>query len=259
VEEVVPFRGGLVATGRALATPRPDLALIPDPSLQARLLGWLSRARASVGPGAGARGGPLLDRALRAARRAGAPEVDRLLRLDPPPGLVRGAGAPLALLVPGGPAPTLRWGVEKFALAAGSLGRTGANVAVVGEAADAALAARVGELSDTPIIDLTGLSPGERMAALASAAIVLGGDVPLVHQARALGRPTVILFGPTDLARHVFGPADLPIRLGIECQPCAVRAPRRCPFGHLRCLNALAAQPVVETAAALLESSGASA
>jgi ADP-heptose:LPS heptosyltransferase len=256
VDEVVPFRGGIAATARALATPRPDLALVPDRSLRARLLARLSGARRRVGPGSGARGEPLLDRALRAAGRAGAPSSDRLLRLDPPPGLARGTGGALVVLVPGGPAPTVRWGIEKFALAADSFGRAGANVAVVGQTADGPLAARVAELSDLPILDLTGLPPAERVAALASAAMVMGGDVPLVHQGRALGRPTVILFGPTDPGRHAFGPADLPIRLGIECQPCAEGAPPRCPLGHLRCLTALAAQPVVEAAAAILGPSG---
>jgi heptosyltransferase-2 len=256
VDEVVAFQQGLLATGRALASPRPDLALVPDRSFRARLLGWLARARTRVGPGAAVRRAPLLERALEAARRAGAPSGDRALRLDPPPGLARGAGAPLALLVPGGREPTVRWGPDKFALAAGALARAGTNVAVVGEPSDAALAARIAELSDVPLVDLTGLALPERLAAVASASLVLGGDVPLVHWARALGRPTVILFGPTDLARHAFGPGDLPIRLGIECQPCAVRAPARCPLGHLRCLTALAAQPVAEAATALLESTG---
>jgi ADP-heptose:LPS heptosyltransferase len=252
VDEVVPLEGGLAATGRALAAPRPDLALVPDRSLRARLLGRLARARRRVGPGA-ARRAPLLERALEAARRAGAPAGDRALHLDAPPDLAPAAGGPLALLVPGGPVSTVRWGAEKFALAAGALARSGASVAVVGEPDDAALAARVAELSDVPIVDWTGLAPRERIATIAAAAIVLGGDVPIVHWARALGRPTVILFGPTDLARHAFGPADLPIRLGIECQPCAEGAPPRCPLGHLRCLTALAAQPVAEAAAGLLE------
>ena len=256
LDAVVPFQGGLAAAGRALATPPPDLALVPDRSLRARLLGWRTRARVRVGPGSMVRRAPLLERALEAARRAGAPAGDRALRLDPPSDLARGAGAPLALLVPGGPEPTVRWGPDKFALAAGAIARAGANVAVVGEPADAPLAARVAELSDVPLLDLTGHAPPELLAAIATAAIVLGGDVPLVHWARALGRPTVILFGPTNPARHAFGTADLPIRLGIECQPCADRAPARCPLGHLRCLTALAAQPVVEAAAALLESTG---
>lgn len=256
VDEVVPFRGGLAATGRTLAGGRPDLAVVPDRSLAARLLALLSRAPARFGPGAEGRGAPLLDRALRAAGRAGARQGDRRLRLDPPAGLPGGERAPTALLVPGGPSPTVRWGVEKFALAAGALARSGVEVAVVGEPADRRLADRMAELSDVPLVDLTGLTPAERIAALASAAFVMGGDVPLVHQARALGRPTVILFGPTDPARHAFGPVDLPIRLGIDCQPCAVSAPRRCPLGHLRCLNALTALPVVEAAAALLGASG---
>ena len=258
LDEAVPFQGGLLATGRALASPRPDLALVPDRSLRARLLGRLVRARARFGPDTPPGPTPLLERALQAARRAGAPAADRTLRLDPPPDLAR-AAAPLAVLVPGGPSPTVRWGAEKFALAAEALGRAGANVAVLGAPADAALAARVAELSEVSVVDLTGLGPAERVAAIASAALVLGGDVPLVHQARALGRPAVILFGPTDLARHAFGRADVPIRLGIECQPCAAQAPQRCPLGHLRCLTALTARPVLEAATALLQSSSGSA
>jgi ADP-heptose:LPS heptosyltransferase len=257
VDRAVAAEGGLLATGRALAALRPDLALRCDRSARGALLARLSGARRRVGPGRDARGAPLLDRALSAAARAGAPAAGRELSLATPSSLAPASGVPLVAVVPGGP-DTARWGVEKFGLAASAFLRAGANVAVLGAPSDAALAARVAELADAPIVDLTALPAEERLAALASSAVVVGGDVPLVHAARALGRPAVIVFGPTDPARHAFGASDVPLRIGIECQPCAAGVPPgRCPLGHLRCLTALAAQPVAEAALALLPGAGA--
>ena len=252
-DEVVPLAGGLLRAGAALGRPRPDLALVPDLSLAARLLALRAGARQRVGPARRDRGAPLLLRALSAARRADAPSEDRSLFLAQPPAAAPPSETPLVSLVPGAGPPTARWGVEKYALVASALAARGATLAVLGQPGDAPLAARLQELAGVNVADLTALAPGARLAALASSSLVVGGDVPLVHCGRALGRPTVVMFGPTDPVPHVFGPAALPIRLGIECQPCAEAPPPRCPLGHLRCLNALAALPVAEASAALLD------
>jgi ADP-heptose:LPS heptosyltransferase len=250
-DEVVLAPRGLLATARALRAMGAELAVLTDRSVRGALVARLAGGRRAA-PGPDRADAPLLERALDAAARAGAPGQGRDVRLDRPGGLAASSGGPLVALVPGGP-DTARWGVEKFGLAASAFVRGGVNVAVLGDPRDAPLAARVAELADAPVLDLTALSPEERVAALASSALVLGGDVPLVHAARALGCRTVMLFGPTDPAPHVFGPTELPLRLGIECQPCTpFRPPQRCPLGHLRCLTALGAQPVVEAALALL-------
>ena len=84
----------------------------------------------------------------------------------------------------------------------------------------------------------------EALAILARSAIAVGGDSGLVHAARALGIPTVAVFGPTASDVHVFGARERAVTLGLSCSPCSVHGSMRCPLGHHRCLDDLDAETV---------------
>jgi heptosyltransferase-2 len=88
-------------------------------------------------------------------------------------------------------------------------------------------------------IDTTGNPIGEALAILSFCALAVGGDTGLVHAARALGIPTVALFGPTTPLVHDFGPREQAVSLNLSCSPCSVHGSRRCPLGHHRCLRDL--------------------
>ena len=88
-------------------------------------------------------------------------------------------------------------------------------------------------------IDTTGNSIGEALAILSMSALAVGGDTGLVHAARALGVPTVAVFGPTTPLVHSFGPRQRAVSLGLDCSPCSAHGSRRCPLGHHRCLRDL--------------------
>ena len=259
---------GLRRVGAELRRFRPDLALVSHGSLRSGALAWLSGAPRRIGyPPLFCterldldRSRPFVDRPLALAERAGAASADRSLAMAAPADeaayaerVLAGASRPVVGLLPGAEWPTKRWGPEKFAILAQHLAARGASLVLLGGPAERALCQRVAALSGIPVRDTAGNSIEEAIALLARCDLVVGGDTGLVHCARALGRRTLVLFGPTDPSRHVWGRHQEPIRLGLDCQPCHDHGPERCPLGHLNCLNLLSAVAVAEAARGLLD------
>lgn len=258
--------GGLWRAARALRSFRPDLALVPHYSARSGLLAWLSGARRRIGFAPFCdervrldRGRPFVDRALSLAERAGAPG-DPALALDAPGGLdgyaariLAGAAPPVVGLVPGAEWATKRWGAERFAALAAELGRGGATLVVLGGPADRQDAARMGELAGVPLRDTTGNTIDEAVSLLARCDLVVGGDTGLVHCARALGRPTLVLFGPTAPGRHRFTARERHVAVGLACQPCHDHGPARCPLGHHDCMRRLDPAAVAAAARTILD------
>jgi heptosyltransferase-2 len=81
---------------------------------------------------------------------------------------------------------------------------------------------------------------------------VVGGDSGLLHIGRALGVPSLLLFGPTDPGLHNLEPQAQALRLGLECQPCHHHGPPSCPLGHHDCLARLTPERVWEALTSLL-------
>jgi heptosyltransferase-2 len=262
--------GGVLRLGARLRAFAPDVALVSHPSARSGSVAWLSRAPRRIGYAplctdrvAIDRGRPFVDRALALAARAGAPSEDRRLRLDPPAELdgyasevLRGAARPLVGIVPGAEWGTKRWGQAKYAELARRLSRGGATVLLLGGPGERDLARGIAGESGVPVLDTTGNSIAEALALLARCDLVVGGDTGLVHCARALGRPSVLVFGPTDPSRHVFGDAERTVRVEIECSPCHDHGPESCPLGHHRCMADLEVDAVERQARALLASKG---
>jgi heptosyltransferase-2 len=257
---------GLWRAGRRLAGFRPDLALVPHYSLRSGLLARLSGARRSLGYAPLlserlplVRGRPFVDRALGLAERAGAPG-DPALALRAPPErrayadeVLAGLAAPLVGLVPGAEWPTKRWGAERWARLAAELGRGGASLVLLGGPAERDEARRIAAAAGVPVRDTTGNTIDEAVAILARCDAVVGGDTGLVHCARALGRPAVVLFGPTHLDRHRFTSRERALAVGLDCQPCHDHGPERCPLGHHRCMVDLAPERVAVELRSLLD------
>jgi heptosyltransferase-2 len=66
----------------------------------------------------------------------------------------------------------------------------------------------------------------------------------------------VLVFGPTDPARHVFEPTARAVRVTLECSPCHDHGPERCPLRHHRCMGDLSVDAVEGQAVALLGEAG---
>jgi heptosyltransferase-2 len=257
---------GVMRLGARLRAFAPDVALVSHPSARSGAVAWLSRAPRRIGhapfcndPVAPDRGRPFVDLSLALAARAGAPSEDRRLRLDAPAELegyatekLGGALRPLVGIVPGAEWATKRWSEGRYAELARRLSRGGATVLLLGGPGERDLARRISAGSGVPLLDTTGNSIAEALALLARCDLVVGGDTGLVHCARALGRPAVLIFGPTDPARHVFLVGERPVRIELECSPCHDHGPERCPLGHHRCMTDLEVDEVERQARALL-------
>lgn len=86
-------------------------------------------------------------------------------------------------------------------------------------------------------------------AAVRGARLVVGADTGPVHLAQILGRPILMLHGPTDPLRHgVLGPAGRSLALSLPCSFCHRRMDRPRP-----CLLGIAPERIVAEALELLD------
>ena len=154
-------------------------------------------------------------------------------------------GEPFVALAPGSVWATKRW-PEYAALAE----LIGARVAVVGAAADVALASEILRAIGARAMDCTG-----RLSLLASAELIgratvlVTNDSAPLHLASAMGTPTVALFGPT-VPEFGFGPLASASRVigrtELACRPCDRHGPRQCPLGHWRCMREITPRQVAD-------------
>lgn len=267
VDRVVPFdkRGadgglsGLLRVARALGPQ--DLALVPHPSPRSALLARLSGASVRVGHARWAtrwaftltvphRGrAPFVERALDLARGLGLPGSPRLSLEAPPEEVARAralfAGRRCLGLVIGSEWATKRWTPAGFGALAELAAEAGLTPVLLGAPSERPLAEAIkAAASRARPLDLVGNPILESVGAISQLAGVVGGDSGLLHVARALGVPSLLLFGPTDPAVHVFEPHAQALRVGLACQPCHAHGPKVCPLGHHDCMRRLTAERV---------------
>jgi ADP-heptose:LPS heptosyltransferase len=137
-------------------------------------------------------------------------------------------GQPLLVLHPGATDPRRRWPIERLATVGAELARKGARLAVVGTAADAALAARLIEVLEGDAADLSGrLSLGGLAGLLERASLLVGNDSGPRHLAAAVGTATVAVYwapnllnvGPLTRTRH-----RAPTSWRLDCPACGADA-----------------------------------
>jgi len=158
---------------------------------------------------------------------------------------------PIVAICPGASyGPAKRWPAEGFAAAAALIQeRRGAEIVIVGSAAEAGIAEAVRkEMRRQPHILTGSTSLRELMGVIAWSTLLIANDTGPMHLANALGVPVVGVFGPTDPA--VTGPFAPPARVvkkDVPCWPCYYR---RCPLDH-RCMTLIAPAEVAGAAESL--------
>lgn len=129
------------------------------------------------------------------------------LALNPPAaGTPAPASPPFTLIHPGAGSPARRWPPARWAAVARAEARAGRRVVVTGGREEIALARDVAAQAGLPPSAVAAGSTGVLgLAALvARANRVFCGDTGIAHLATALGRPSVVLFGP--VSPELWGP-----------------------------------------------------
>jgi heptosyltransferase-2 len=140
--------------------------------------------------------------------------------------------------------PAKRWPASHYAAVAEWALARGWQVWLFGSEKDAAITARIDQLTGNHCLDLGGRTTlGEAIDLMALTTAVVSNDSGLMHLAAALDKPLVAIFGSSD-PEHTppMGESAHILYLGLECSPCFAR---ECPLGHSRCLTEISAQRVV--------------
>jgi heptosyltransferase-2 len=144
-----------------------------------------------------------------------------------------------------------RWPAERYAALGDRLiDDLHAEVILIGSPAELDVSREVsGRMRNQPVV-LTGETDlAELVAILTQVDLLITNDTGPAHIAAALGRPTLVIFGPTNpLTTRPFSPYGEIVRQPPYCAPCMLRD---CPIDH-RCMTAIAPDDVFERARALL-------
>jgi heptosyltransferase II len=145
-----------------------------------------------------------------------------------------------------------RWPAERYAdLGDRLVDELQAEVVLIGSAAEADVSLEVSRRMRNQPIVLTGQTDlAELVAILSQVDLLITNDTGPAHIASALGRPTLVIFGPTNpLTTRPFSPLGEILRQPPECAPCMLRD---CPIDH-RCMTAITSGEVFERARQALE------
>ncbi len=136
-----------------------------------------------------------------------------------------------------------RWPAESYAvLADRCIDTLRAQILLVGSKEELEVSRQVADRMHNKPIVLTGQTDiAEVVAVLSIADLLITNDTGPAHIAAALGRPTLVIFGPTNpLTTRPFSPFAEIIRHPPDCAPCMLRD---CPIDH-RCMTAITPEDV---------------
>ena len=144
-----------------------------------------------------------------------------------------------------------RWPSESYAALADRLIDSGKQVLLIGSKGEIDVSLEVTNQMRNKPVNLTGKTAVEEVTAVLSLVdLVVTNDTGPAHIASALGRPTLVIFGPTNPSTtRPFSPEAEILRHPPDCAPCMLRD---CPIDH-RCMTAITVDEVWEQSTALLK------
>jgi heptosyltransferase II len=146
-----------------------------------------------------------------------------------------------------------RWPAGSFAALADRLIKSQRKVLLIGSKDEMSVTQEVlSKMQHQPMV-LTGKTTLEQITnVIGMADLVITNDTGPAHIAAALGRPTLVIFGPTnpDTTRP-FSPRAEIFRHPPDCAPCMLRD---CPIDH-RCMTAITVDEIFERSHSLLKRS----
>ena len=143
-----------------------------------------------------------------------------------------------------------RWPAERFAALADLLIDSEVQVLLIGSPEELDVSLEVAaKMRHKPLI-LTGKTNlSQLVEILAAVDLLITNDTGPAHIAAAMGRPTLVIFGPTNpLTTRPFSSTAELVRRPPDCAPCMLRD---CPIDH-RCMTAINPEEVFERARAIL-------
>jgi heptosyltransferase-2 len=144
-----------------------------------------------------------------------------------------------------------RWPTEAFAGLADRLIESRRKVLLIGSKDEIDVSADVERRMRNKPAVLTGKTSLDQITAVLDRAdLIVTNDTGPAHIGAALGRPTIVIFGPTNpLTTRPFSPDAEVLRHPPDCAPCMLRD---CPIDH-RCMTAITVDEVFERSHALLK------
>ncbi|MDD4951356.1 MAG: glycosyltransferase family 9 protein [Desulfovibrionaceae bacterium] len=153
-------------------------------------------------------------------------------------------------LHPGSTWPTKCWPAERFARIAALAARAGVRALVFGGPGEEDLAGRIaaqaqaeaGAEARERVLNLAGgLDLPELAAFIGRLDACLTNDSGPMHLAWIQDVPLTALFGPTVRSLGFFprGPGSTVLETDLDCRPCGLHGPRRCPLGHQACMTGI--------------------
>lgn len=153
---------------------------------------------------------------------------------------------PVVALCPGAEyGPAKRWPVAHFAELARQLQQRDQDIWLIGSAKDVEMAHAIVAQAGVPIHNLCGRTTlDEAIDLLGAVNQVVCNDSGLMHVAAALDKPLVAVYGSsTPKFTPPLSPQARIVSLNLPCSPCFERT---CPLKHLRCLNDLPPEQVLQ-------------
>ncbi|WP_316898469.1 glycosyltransferase family 9 protein [Pseudodesulfovibrio indicus] len=156
-----------------------------------------------------------------------------------------GFSGPVLGVHPGSTWPTKCWPVEYFSDIVRRAVEAGAHVLVFGGPGEEPVAEAVidGALADpSRVTDLSGRLTLPQLAAyLRRLDAYLTNDSGPMHLAWTQDVPLVALFGPTVKGLGFFprGENSVVMETDVDCRPCGLHGPKKCPKTHFRCMREL--------------------
>lgn len=261
---------GLLRAARKIRRQGFDLLIAPHRSTRSALLAHFSRIPLRVGYRCGL-GRLCYHLALRPdgdelcrlvqdqqlLRRVGIDPAGHKLRLKAPPQhrqlvteFLRANGLPgetrLVALCIGSVWPTKRWPPVYFASLAESLFERGYRPVLFGGGDEIEIADEIERVVPGKVLSCVGNSLTETAALIDRCEMAVGSDSGLTHMARALGVPSVLIYGPTDSHQHRFEERCQVLAAKVPCRPCSRHGHNRCPERHHDCMRLVSPEQVMD-------------
>ena len=144
-----------------------------------------------------------------------------------------------------------RWPADSYAALADRLmEELDADVVLIGSADELEVSLAVSKRMRHQPMVLTGKTDlAQAVAVLSEVDLLVTNDTGPAHVAAALGRPTLVIFGPTNpVTTRPLSPAAEIVRHPPDCSPCMLRD---CPIDH-RCMTTITPDAVFDRVTAIL-------